>query len=127
MAQQLTRWLLYLALATGLIACACALAFLLLCGLTPSVTVFNHSQWTIDQISIALPSNQLTLDAIAPGQEARVFYDANQADGVYRINLHRNGEPTGTECGYVTHGEWGKRLQIHVDDHTIECREQLHY
>lgn len=127
MAQQVTRWLLYIALATGLIACACAMAFLLLCGLTPSVTVFNHSQWTIDQISITLPSNHLSLDAIPPSREARVFYDADQADGVYRISLQRHGEPVTVECGNVTHGEWGKRLQIHVDDHSIECREQLHY
>ncbi|MBB3167744.1 hypothetical protein [Simiduia aestuariiviva] len=128
MEQKVKRWLMYLALGTALALCASAMAFLLLCGVTPSVTVYNNSPWPLSSVQVTLPSNSLRFDAIGPNEEQRIFYDANQADGVYRIELERQGKRLSTECGYVTHGEWGKRLQVIVDetDH-IQCREQLHY
>ncbi|UTA46841.1 hypothetical protein L1F30_11785 [Simiduia sp. 21SJ11W-1] len=127
MAQNIKRWALIAALALGLIACACALAFILLCGLTPSVMVYNQSQWPLSHIRVELPAKTLHFENLAPGEEARAFYDANQPKGSYRIKLHRNNLPLATDCGYITSGEWGKRVHIVVNDTRVSCREQLHY
>lgn len=103
-------------------------AFTLLCWLTPSVTVKNDSSEPLNHIVITLPSSTLQFDTLKPGESGEIFYDAKQADGVYKLNLVRGTQKFEIQCGNLTRNEWGKRMVILVtDSNNIECKERLRF
>ncbi|WP_390594070.1 hypothetical protein [Simiduia litorea] len=128
MKQFTVKVLLYTGLGMALLAAVLMAVLTLLCRLTPTVTVENNSQETLSNIVIALPSNTLRFDNIAPGESAQIFYDAAQNDGQYHVTLTRGTVAMQTHCGSISQGEWGKRMVISVHgDAVITCKEQLRF
>lgn len=127
--QQTTRKFLTLG---GALAAICLLAvgaaLSLLCWLTPSVGIVNNSQNTLVQVTLTLPSRTLDFGNLTPGSEQQRFYDADQTEGRYSLSAVVNGKSLHLSCGKVTPGEWGKRMQISVDDQAhVECKELHRY
>ncbi|REL29806.1 hypothetical protein [Thalassotalea euphylliae] len=81
----------------------------------PSVTITNNSQYVIEKASVTLPNSHLNFGTIAPNNTNTIYYALDQNDGSYLYQFTLKAplarEITG-ECGYVTHGQYHKRVSI---------------
>lgn len=122
------RFLTYLALGLAALALMLAGAISLLLWITPSVTLLNSTGATLYNPTLLLPDNTLPFDDLAPGAQARVFYDAEQSTGKYQLEFTHNGIRRQFSCGQLENGEWGKRMVIQVSaTGQVACQEQRRY
>lgn len=120
------RFLIYLGLALAGLALVLFGAITLLCWITPSVTLVNDTGAPLYRPTLYLPDNTLQFDDLAPGEQARVFYDAEQSAGRYQLEITLNGIRRQFTCGQLENGEWGKRMQMVVSGpQEINCFTQL--
>lgn len=128
MAKITSRLLANILIGLLILSASVALAYSLLCWLTPAVIVANNGTAVISDIVVQLPSNTLRFDRLKPGQRAQIYYDADQKEGQYTIALNLSAKSVTANCGAVARSEWGKRMVIEVSkDGSIECKEQFRY
>ncbi|MGS0696552.1 hypothetical protein [Shewanella sp. 0m-4] len=91
----------------------------------PSVKVINQSGQILTRVEVSLPSNNLVFDNIAPTQTMRIHYNTDQADGDYAYSIRlSSGEHINGRCGYVTHDQYMKVLELTIDsDDQVSCAE----
>lgn len=92
---------------------------------SPEIVVANESAAVVMEVVVQLPSNRVVFGSVSPGMQSAIYYSSDQADGTYDYTFTFNGAPDETgSCGYVTAGEYGKRVTLLVTAATsIECHE----
>lgn len=91
----------------------------------PSVKIVNQSGQILTRVEVSLPSNRLVFDNIAPAQTMRIHYSTDQADGEYAYQIRlSSGAYIKGQCGYVTHDQYMKVLELTVDsEDRVNCIE----
>ena len=107
------------------VAVSIYLAYLGYLRLLPSIQIDNLTSKTLSLAKVQLPSNQLDMSPIAPGQSQEIYYSPQQKDGVYRyIFEFSDGTQITGSCGYITQSEYTKRVLISIRSATdIKCYE----
>ncbi|WP_394129988.1 hypothetical protein [Shewanella maritima] len=83
---------------------------------SPSITVENHSNASITESRIVLPSSGLDFGFIEAGSSNTLYYDLAQSDGQIRFTFtFDDGNEVQGRCGYVTSNELNQRTHVIIE------------
>ncbi|TPH17326.1 hypothetical protein [Litorilituus lipolyticus] len=88
----------------------------------PSITLVNNTSDTINVAVVTLPNSRIDFGEIKSSQRNTIYYELEQSDGEYQYHIAIKDKIFKGKCGYITHSEYHKRIEIVVDINQVSCQ-----
>lgn len=83
---------------------------------SPKVVIENRSSVPVLEAIVYLPGSQLTFDPVKPGENSTIYYFPQKQCGQLKYSMRVNGLPQTGELPYSDSPEYGRVIQIEVDE-----------